>query len=582
MHKKRIHLATPILLFTFLLFTILGFGQEVVKIDFTKTLQKIDGFGASTAWHGALSEKEADVSFGNGENQLGLSLLRLRIDPNGMNNWGSEMNNARKALARGATVFASPWTPPAKMKTNNKLEGGELKPTEYGNYVNFLNSFIDYMANSKAPLVAISLQNESNIKVDYESCDWSKEQMLDFCKNYAHQIKAPVIVPEAFNFDQAYSNAILNDSTANSHVAIIGGHLYGTSPKADPNALTKGKQVWMTEYYVNEEDILTCINMAKQINDCMTSNMNAYVWWWLRQPGCNLITAGGNAIKKKGYVMAQFSKFIRPGYYRTSASFNQYMGVSLTAYTGDKQVLVAINRNTKAKTLQFEFTGDSITYLQKYVTSATKNLQKEGTLEVIDHKFIVELEPQSIVTFVSTNAPCEPTSLTPYLKIGNEPLQQALAINVKASTTVQLAPQPDSLGTWSWSGCIVSTNSKIQTLTPVADCETVATFTNQCGAKSSLNFNITLIPVGIDETGLSKAFCVYPNPVIDGHLSLNIDGLQEQLPLKLKLYSLEGKVVFEDVIDKVVTDFALKLPPAIYLLELSNKHAVLNQKLVVK
>ncbi len=576
--KKPLLLAV---LMTFIVSTAI-MAQDVVKIDFTKLNQKIDGFGASSAWHGALTAKEAEVSFGNGEGQLGLSILRLRIDPAGQNRWGEELSNARRAKALGVTVFASPWTPPASMKTNKNVVAGELSPTEYGNYVKFLNSYIDYMAKNNVPLAAISLQNEPNIRVTYESCDWSIAQMLDFCKNYAQDIKAPVIVPEAFNFDQAYSNAILNDSTAASHIAIIGGHLYGTTPKKDANAQAKGKPVWMTEHYIDGDDITTCISMAKEISECMSLNMSAYVWWWLRQPSCNIITTGGSSILKKGYTMAHFSKFIRPGYFRSDVSYNQYMGMNITAYAGEKQVIVIVNRNTKSKTIQFELTGDSLAYYQKYVTSATKNLSKEGTVNVLNHLVSVELEPQSITTFVSTDQACEPTTLIPYLKIDSEELQQTAEARVASSSSIQLAPQPSTGGTWSWSGCGVSGSSSIQTFTPVDSCETVATFTNQCGAKSSLNFNITLIPVGIDKKALSNAVSIYPNPVVDGNFTLNVHVLQEQLPMVLKLFNLEGKVVFEQRIEKNWNEIETGLAPAIYFLNLTGKEFVHDQKLIIK
>jgi len=342
---------------------------------------------------------------------LGLSILRVRIDPGGKNLWGDELANAQKAIARGAIVFGSPWTPPASMKTNNNTVGGQLKQASYYDYVSYLNGFIDYMEENGAPLHAISLQNEPNIKVTYESCDWTPSQFLDFCKNYAQDIKVPVIMPEAYNFDFAYSNPVLNDSTAASHIAIIGGHLYGATPKGYPLAAEKGKKVWMTEKYFDPDDISTCISIAKEISDCMNSNMNAYIWWYLRQPSCNLINSGGNSIKKKGYIMAQFSKFIRPGYYRTATTYNTYQGMNFTAYTGDKKVIVAINRSPDRKKVQFEITGDTIAYFLKYTTTETKNLKQEGTVKITNQIVTVDLEPKSVTTFVSATEEIIPVSV---------------------------------------------------------------------------------------------------------------------------------------------------------------------------
>jgi O-glycosyl hydrolase len=82
MNKKTtvrlLRFLTPILAFS------TPSSAQVANIDAGNVKQDIDGFGASTAWHGQLSDREADAAFRNDSvNQLGLSILRIRIDPNG-------------------------------------------------------------------------------------------------------------------------------------------------------------------------------------------------------------------------------------------------------------------------------------------------------------------------------------------------------------------------------------------------------------------------------------------------------------------------------------------------------------------
>jgi len=128
---------------------------QIATIDAKNKKQNIDGFGASTAWHGQISDAEADAAFKNSNNnQLGLSILRVRIDPN--SSWADEKMNAQKAKARGATILATPWTPPALMKTNSNVVAGELKPTSYADFATFLSNFCNYMGN----IDVISVQNE--------------------------------------------------------------------------------------------------------------------------------------------------------------------------------------------------------------------------------------------------------------------------------------------------------------------------------------------------------------------------------------------------------------------------------------
>jgi glucuronoarabinoxylan endo-1,4-beta-xylanase len=374
---------------------------QTANVNLTGTKQYIDGFGASTAWHGQISDTEANAGFSNGNNQLGLTILRIRIDPGGSSSWGDELANAQKAKARGAKILATPWSPPASMKTNGSTVGGELKTSEYGNYANWLNSFITYMANNSAAVDVISIQNEPNIRVDYESCDWNPTQMLNFCRDNAQSIGGNVMMPEAYNFDVSYSDPTLNDSTAASHISHIGGHLYGASPFRYTNAIDKGKRVWMTEKYFDPEDISTCLTLGKEILDCMANDMNAYVFWYLRQPNCNLINSDGS-IKKKGYVMSHFSKFIRPGYYRVDATYNPQSGVYVTAYTGSgNAVLVAINQNSSSSNVTFSFSGGTVSNITKWETTSSNNLSEIGTYSG-GSSFTNTLAVNSISTFRGT------------------------------------------------------------------------------------------------------------------------------------------------------------------------------------
>lgn len=390
MIKKQILLAV---------FAILFFNAkaQIATIDFGNVKQVIDGFGASTAWHGQLTTAEANAAFNNDNpHQMGLSILRVRIDPNS-SQWGSEKANAQKAKAAGAIILASPWSPPAAMKTNNNTTGGELKPTSYAAYATHLKNFCNNLGN----VDVVSLQNEPNINVDYESCDWTPAQILEFCKNNAQSIGTPLMIPEAYNFDFKYSDPVLNDSAASSHISYIGGHIYGAKASNYANAIKKGKKVWMTEHYYNGDTIEECLKMAREMAECMYFNMNAYVWWYLRQPGCNLMNAGGT-LKKKGYTMAQFSKFVRPGYFRVDATYQPKSGVLVVAFKGEKQnTIVVVNLNTAVKSQTFSFKNDTISGVKKYVTSRSKNLNDEGTITVAGNSFTDNLETQSITTYVT-------------------------------------------------------------------------------------------------------------------------------------------------------------------------------------
>jgi len=379
-------------------------AQVAVTVDFSAEKQVIDGFGASTAWHGAITDAEANAAFGNDNTyQMGLSILRVAISPSGTSTntgWNNEKLNAQKAKARGAKVMATPWSPPSSMKTNGNTIGGELMPASYAAYAAHLKSFCTYLGN----VDVVSIQNEPNITVTYESCTWSPTQILNFCINNAASIGTPVMAPEAYNFDSKYADPILSNPTATANIDYIGGHIYGTSSRSYPLATTKGKKLWMTEYYLNPDSMGTCMTMAKDILDCLYGNMNAYVWWYLRTPGCNLINTGG-ALKLKGYTMGQFSKFIRPGYIRVNASYQSNPNIYTVAFKGEYQdIIVALNFNRTVKKQVFNLRNDNIESATKFVTSATKRITNDGTIACAANSFTDDLDARSVTTYILKRA----------------------------------------------------------------------------------------------------------------------------------------------------------------------------------
>ena len=65
----------------------------------------------------------------------------------------------------------------------------------------------------------------------------------------------------------------------------------------------------------------------------------------------NGLVMRGHVIQR-GYVMGNYSRFVRPGSYRVSATDNPSSGIYVTAYRNDslgQLTIVAINENTTAK-----------------------------------------------------------------------------------------------------------------------------------------------------------------------------------------------------------------------------------------
>ncbi|HET9824136.1 MAG TPA: glucuronoxylanase [Chitinophagaceae bacterium] len=374
----------------------------IADVNLAAAQQTIRGFGGATVFRPDLTDADVNTLFGNAnDNQLGLTILRIRVSPQGPGDWGTELSNAKRAIALGASVIATPWSPPASMKTNNNTTGGRLSPSSYSAYAAYLERFADYMSTNGASLYGLSIQNEPDIQVNYESCDWSAQEMTDFIRDNTFNIATTkLLAAESFNFNQSYTDVILNDASAAAKVAIIGGHIYGGGLAKYDNALNKGKEVWMTEHLDTMTTWPSVMATAKEIHDCMAiANYSAYLWWYVKR-FYGPINENGQ-ITKRGYVMAQFSKYIRPGYQRVDVS-NPAPNVYLSAYKENgKTVIVAVNTGSLT-TIKFNIRGGTTPgSFTPYVTSRLENLSREATLDVSDGSFTYTLPESCVTTFVS-------------------------------------------------------------------------------------------------------------------------------------------------------------------------------------
>jgi len=382
------------------------------SVDTNAVHQTIRGFGGATVFQppglpASLSDSEMDTIFGNGPGQLGFNILRIRVAADDA--WRAiELSHAQRAKARGAIVIATPWSPPASMKSNNSLIDGFLLPENYAAYASYLNDFANYMTANGASLHAISVQNEPDIDVDYESCVWTPAQMLEFCKNFASKITATrLIAPESFQFRKNISDPILNDPVAVENVEVIGGHIYGGGLMDYPLARAKDKEVWMTEHLDSTVDPpgsqtvpwLNTLAVGKEIHDCLAfANFNAYVWWYLKRFYGPLGEDG--IVTKRGYIMAQFSKFIRPGYVRIGTTANPNPNVYVSAYKKDKVVIVAVNQGAVPIVQDFSVAGSAVNSVTPWRTTETVNMEEQPAIATAAGAFSATLPAQSVTTFV--------------------------------------------------------------------------------------------------------------------------------------------------------------------------------------
>ncbi|GGO12600.1 glucuronoxylanase xynC [Microbispora rosea subsp. aerata] len=381
-------------------------------IDPSAQRQTIRGFGgmAHAAWIGDLTAAQRETAFGNGDGKLGFSILRIPVGEN-QSDWSRDLATARRAAELGALVIASPWNPPASM-TETFVRGSQtnarrLKYSAYAAYAQHLNSFVTYMRNNGVDLYGISVQNEPDYA--YEWTWWTADEIVRFLRENAGVINTRVIAPESFQYVKSMSDPILNDPTALANVDIIGAHLYGTPYSNFSYPLFKqkgaGKELWMTEvYYPNSSDSADlwpqALDVGEHIHRAMVdAEFQAYIWWYIRRSYGPMREDG--QISKRGAVMAQFARFVRPGYVRIDATANPASNVYVSAYRGGGTVvIVAINKGSSAVTQQFTVANTAASTVSSWVTDGSRNVAPQAPIGMSNGSLTVTLPARSVTTFV--------------------------------------------------------------------------------------------------------------------------------------------------------------------------------------
>ncbi|MET8359566.1 RICIN domain-containing protein [Micromonospora sp. NPDC005171] len=399
--------------------TVVGATEAVAapaSINPSATRQTIRGFGAMAhaAWIGDLTAAQRDTAFGTGEGRLGFSLLRIPVNEN-QADWSRDLATAQRAVALGATVFASPWNPPASMietfTRGNQTNAKRLRYSSYGAYATHLNDFTTHMRNNGVNLYGISVQNEPDYAAEWTW--WTSTEMLRFLRENAGSISTRVIAPESFQYVKSVSDPILNDSAALANVDIIGAHLYGTSYANFPYPLFKqkgaGKELWMTEVYypnsnTNSGDAWPeALDVGEHVHRAMVdAEFQAYVWWYLRRSYGPMREDG--QISKRGAMMAHFARFVRPGYVRIDATANPASNVYVSAYRGgDTVVIVAINKNTSSVSQQFTLSNATASgSVSNWLTDGSRTVAPQGALNMSNGSLTVTLPARSVMTFVTS------------------------------------------------------------------------------------------------------------------------------------------------------------------------------------
>ncbi|MGL1958266.1 MAG: glucosylceramidase [Colwellia sp.] len=147
------------------------------------------------------------------------------------------IKSAIQAAGGNLTLYASPWSAPAFMKSNNNmLQGGKLLPEYYDTWATYFTKFIKAYEAEGMPLWGITIQNEPMAVQRWESMIYTAEEERDFLKNYLGPImekagygdKNIVVWDHNRDLITNRANTIFDDPEAAKYAWGIGFHWYET------------------------------------------------------------------------------------------------------------------------------------------------------------------------------------------------------------------------------------------------------------------------------------------------------------------------------------------------------------------
>jgi len=284
-------------------------------------------------------------------------------------------------------IFASPWSPPAFMKSNNNmLQGGKLKPEFYQSWANYFVKFIRAYEKEGIPIWGVSIQNEPMATQKWESCIFSAEEERDFLKHHLgptikkEGLAAKKIIVWDHNRDLIYQRArtIMTDPEAAQYAWGIGYHWYepwsGGEPMFDNVKLVReafpDKHLIFTEGCADsfKSERLTDWKLGELYGRSMINDFNSGTVGWTDWNVLLDETGGPNHVKNfcfapvhadtrtgeliytnSYYYIGHFSKFVRSGAKRITSSPSRSPLLSTAFVNPDGKVAVVVMNRTDQK-----------------------------------------------------------------------------------------------------------------------------------------------------------------------------------------------------------------------------------------
>ncbi len=387
-------------------------NYPTLMLDAQKTFQTIEGFGgaltdaAAETFYKLPKDKQDEIltAYFDPEMGIGYTLCRTHINSCDFSNESyaySEVEGdtklqhfsidhdrkfrvpfIRAAIEKSNNnlkLFASPWSPPAWMKTNNNmLRGGKLKPEYYSTWAKYYVRFIQEYQKENIPIWGFTVQNEPMAVQSWESCIYTAEEERDFVKNHLGptlenaNFKDIKIIIWNHNRGIMYQRAkvVYDDPEASKYVWGIGFNWYTGDHFENVKLVQEAfpdKKVLFTEGCILpfDRDKLKDWQWGEKYGESIIHDLNNSAVGWVDWNILLNETGGPNHVAnycyapvigdtKTGeviymnsyYYLGHFSKFIKPGAKRIICSSNNDDLLATAALNTDGSVSLVVMNQT--------------------------------------------------------------------------------------------------------------------------------------------------------------------------------------------------------------------------------------------
>ncbi len=310
-----------------------------------------------------------------------------------------------KALNPQMKLLASPWSPPAWMKSTASMNSGTLLSTAYAPFANYLVKYLEAYKAEGITYDYLTIENEPlNQTTSYPSMYMDAPTELTVMRDYVlPALTSANLTTKLFVYDHnwdtpSYPETVLADPTimASPLVAGTAWHGYAGTPGAQQTVqnMFPSLGTWETEHSGGTWQSNQFTTDFMEITQVMRNASKSFVKWSLaldQTLGPNLTelntglggcatctpivtvnsTTGAVTKDVEYYTLGHFSKYVLPGAKRIYSSNNPVIVSAAFINPDNSKALIAFNNSNTTQTFQMQWGTQSFYYTLHAFAAAT-------------------------------------------------------------------------------------------------------------------------------------------------------------------------------------------------------------------